>query len=463
MSAAKPWSYCLVFVWLPAIAACDDGGGSEAPAEALTLKQQYLPAEDFEAVVEADDALAATVAWVQSTRSVDHITRAVTMEDAEGVSLVAARYAGASGEEATVVRHCKDGDCASVVVDEPFPGEVAWTNAAGPVALRTVLPSYLLRELDPDDPIRTAVLAVPGQSSEPDVDTQTGALDEASAPTPKSPNRKVQLRSIFGVAWGFSMDSLVQALAAGGFANGAAGYHVTSAELDNDLATLGPDDALVWIGHGDKSKKSGKVVGMSTTQYVYFNEHYNVSRIHAQLAKNPNNGPGILFLAGCISADLLPQLSNGRRVTLGFTGKVEPGLAYRVAKAFFARLTQGGTIKEGVADGNAELAKAGASFKLVADGGDQDKKWVSEPGSEPEPPTCPDYPAIGEACGGCIEGFECSTGYWGTGMCEQKVCPEGAGRTNANDCCCDCWEDKSKVGVYDPCRTGFLLSCVPRQ
>jgi hypothetical protein len=76
---------------------------------------------------------------------------------------------------------------------------------------------------------------------------------------------------------------------------------------------------------------------------------------------------------------------------------------------------------------------------------------------------CPEYQRVTGACGGnlegCIEDFYCSRQ---TIACEQEVCPEGAGRTYTLECCCDCWEDKSTRGVYDPCRAGFLVKCVPR-
>ncbi len=76
---------------------------------------------------------------------------------------------------------------------------------------------------------------------------------------------------------------------------------------------------------------------------------------------------------------------------------------------------------------------------------------------------CPEYQIVTESCGaaldGCIEGFYCSRE---TIACEQEVCPEGAGRTYTLECCCDCWADKSLKGVYDPCRPGYLLKCVPR-
>ena len=75
---------------------------------------------------------------------------------------------------------------------------------------------------------------------------------------------------------------------------------------------------------------------------------------------------------------------------------------------------------------------------------------------------CPVYVPDGKSCGaqldGCIEGFYCSTE---TIACEQTTCPEGAGRTYTLECCCNCWDDKSLVNVYDPCRAGFLLRCDP--
>jgi hypothetical protein len=76
---------------------------------------------------------------------------------------------------------------------------------------------------------------------------------------------------------------------------------------------------------------------------------------------------------------------------------------------------------------------------------------------------CPEYQTVTGSCGaaldGCIEGFYCSRQ---TIACEQELCPEGAGRTYTLECCCDCWADKSLRNVYDPCRPGFLLRCVPR-
>jgi len=77
--------------------------------------------------------------------------------------------------------------------------------------------------------------------------------------------------------------------------------------------------------------------------------------------------------------------------------------------------------------------------------------------------TCPDYEYVTGSCGasldGCIEGFYCSRE---TIACEQEACPENAGRTYTLECCCDCWDDKTYKGVYDPCRPGYLLECVPR-
>ncbi len=84
-------------------------------------------------------------------------------------------------------------------------------------------------------------------------------------------------------------------------------------------------------------------------------------------------------------------------------------------------------------------------------------------GDECDEAACPDYEEITGPCGGpsgCIEGFYCSRQ---TIACEQEVCPEGAGRTYTLECCCDCWDDQSLMGVYDPCRPGFLLECVPRE
>ena len=94
---------------------------------------------------------------------------------------------------------------------------------------------------------------------------------------------------------------------------------------------------------------------------------------------------------------------------------------------------------------------------------------------------CPTYPpnTVGYCAGesscppgggpcACPSGSEfcCSEGFCYTrdiAGCTQAVCPPGAGRTYTDHCCCDCWDDKSTVGVYDPCRPGFLLRCEPRR
>ncbi len=89
---------------------------------------------------------------------------------------------------------------------------------------------------------------------------------------------------------------------------------------------------------------------------------------------------------------------------------------------------------------------------------------------------CPEYPpnTVG-FCGGendcpagapcaCAGQFCCSEGFCYTrdiAGCTQVTCPPGAGRTDLGKCCCNCWDDKSKVNVYDPCRAGFLLRCDP--
>lgn len=82
-------------------------------------------------------------------------------------------------------------------------------------------------------------------------------------------------------------------------------------------------------------------------------------------------------------------------------------------------------------------------------------------GNDCDDTACPDFARTETSCGLCKEGFYCASGGQGTGLCEQETCPEGAGRTYTLDCCCDCWEDQSLMGIYDPCRAGYLLKCVP--
>lgn len=104
------------------------------------------------------------------------------------------------------------------------------------------------------------------------------------------------------------------------------------------------------------------------------------------------------------------------------------------------------------------------SCSVIPVGGGPDAGGAGGPdaGGTDAGPQCPAYPPDGKSCGaqldGCIEGFYCSTE---TIACEQTTCPPGSGRTYTLECCCNCWDDKSLDNVYDPCRAGFLLECVP--
>ncbi len=85
-------------------------------------------------------------------------------------------------------------------------------------------------------------------------------------------------------------------------------------------------------------------------------------------------------------------------------------------------------------------------------------------GHECDDEPCPAYavadptPCGGES--GCIEGFFCDADVVG---CTQTECPANAQYTYDKYCCCDCWADQTYVGVYDPCRPGFLLRCDVRE
>ena len=108
---------------------------------------------------------------------------------------------------------------------------------------------------------------------------------------------------------------------------------------------------------------------------------------------------------------------------------------------------------DGIPDGQDNCPNHANPFQI-----DSDYDGV---GNDCDSTPCPTYAIVDPGCGGCPEGFYCSSGGQGTGACEQETCPEGAGRTYTLECCCDCWEDKSTMGIYDPCRTNYLLKCVP--
>jgi hypothetical protein len=370
-----------------ALTGCESAG-ADGPVARV---QQRLSVEAFEAEVAADPDLAAAVSLAMADTYATGFSGAGTLEDDDGVKVVFAVLDDDPDYPTVVVRHCRGADCVSAVqVDTGDDADVAWYTAGGEIPVRTAAAPFQLRLIDEEDPDGTAVIApIDGDGSVPTglaatpgglagatggLDRVTAALDEPDPGTP----RKLVLASAFGkylTTQGPNIDDLASSMKKGGFSDTKAIYHVNTTEVDAQLKGLGRSDAFVWLTHGDKSKKTGKVVGMTTAWGYWGSEHYPASRMTEQLAKNTSGGPGLVILAGCQTSDLIPTFDNGSRVVLAFNNKIMPGQAKTVVRTFFQALSEGKTMREALDAANAMITTSGLA--LVANpGADLGKRLV---------------------------------------------------------------------------------------
>jgi hypothetical protein len=359
------------------------GAGTDGP---LARVQQRLSVAAFEAEVAIDPDLAAAVSLAMSETYATGFAGAGTLEDDEGAKVVFAVLDDDPDIPTVVVRHCRGADCVSAVqVDTGDETDVAWYTDGGEIPVRTTAAPFQLRLIDEDDPDGTAVIA-PLDGSVPaglavGLDRLTGGLDRVTAaldePAPGA-SRKLVLASAFGkylTTQGPNIDDLASSMRKGGFSDTKAIYHVNTSEVDAQLKGLGRSDAFVWLTHGDKSKKTGKVVGMTTAWGYWGSAHYPASRMTEHLAKNSSGGPGLVILAGCETADLIPTFDNGSRVVLAFNNKIMPGQAKTVIRTFFQALSEGKTMQEALDAANAMITTSGLA--LVANpGADLGKRLV---------------------------------------------------------------------------------------
>ncbi len=331
---------------------CSSGGGGGP--ETLATVQQRIPVATFQEAVASDPALAKAVDLAKTSAGVTTVARAGRLEDAAGVTLLYGAMTGPGGE-AVVVRHCDGKDCISVVQRLTADGgDVTWRTDTGPVPVRTVRMPLQLRIIDEADPDATAVLG-----------TRTSALMQAQTADDTTP-RRLRVLSAFNQYMTFTGPNFNDTLASmkkGGFPDSTGRYGVKAGDFDSALSTLGPRDAVMLLAHGDQSKSKGRVVGMSVNADWWGAEHYSESRIAAQLAKNTSGGPGIIFLAGCKTADMLDTLDSGSRVVLGFEGKIEPGLGSKIMKQVFDELGKGKTLKEALEEVNGVLVPRGLGLR----------------------------------------------------------------------------------------------------
>lgn len=398
------WVLTFALAAMAAMTACSGSGSSPEeglPEEQVARVQHAISLAEFEAEAASDPELAAIVELAKDYASNDELLRAGTVEDDESARLIyAAVYDPFFEDTVVAVRHCRGSDCVHALQFEvDGPDEIEWEDEDGNlIPVRTMRAPFGLRLIDPNDPDGTARLApvsALASLSEPVADAKGAQEAEEGRPqlgvpadlspgdaVPTDPDRKIRISSVFGqyFTWqGPNFNELVASAQAGGFPNAQAIYNVKEADIDSALSTLGPKDAFVFLTHGDESKSSGLVVGMSTNADYWGAKHYSGDRMRQQLISNDSGGPGIVFLSGCKTADLIPIFDNGQRVVLGFNAKIMPGQAARVMRAFFDALSAGKTVREAIAAANGEIRTSGLALtsnqtskldeKLVSVGG----------------------------------------------------------------------------------------------
>jgi hypothetical protein len=352
---------------LALIACSSENGAPAAGAEVLATVQQPVPVATFETAAASDAALGGAVSLAKTSAGVSTVVRAGKLEDAAGVALIYGAMTGPNGENVVVVRHCSGAggtDCVSAVQEATADGgDVTWRNSTGPVPVRTVRMPLQLRIIDEASPDTAPVLGSRAAAL-----TVSEAKDVATNGVSKQtdPARKLRVLSAFNQYMTFdgpNFNEILASIKKGGFPDATARYGVKAPALDAELKTLGPRDAVMLLAHGDESKSRGRVVGMSVNADSWGAEHYSESKMIAQLAMNPTGGPGIIFLAGCKTAEMVDALDSQSRIVLGFEGKIEPGLGAKVLKQLFDALGEGKTLKEGLDAVNATIGQRGLSLK----------------------------------------------------------------------------------------------------
>lgn len=371
----------LVVILIAVAAGCGSGGTG---TESMARIQQAMSVSDFESEIMSDPELQAAYELAAWSLDAWDFLWAGRLEDDGGTRMIYAEMDDGWDPPTVIVRHCDGSDCVSAV---QVPGdddeEIVWTTPDGDIPVRTAQWPFQLRHIEDHDPDGTAVIApVDGTSDSSFPFFLESALGKADG-TPTDPNRKIHITSAFGKYFtlqGPSLDDLKTSMKSGGFPNAESRYHVSEAQVDDSLSNLGKSDAFVWLTHGDLSKSKGKVVGMTVAKAYWGSKHYPSSRMTQQLGKNSKGGPGIVVLAGCMTKDLIPTFDNGERVVLAFDGKVMPGAASYAIKAFFNKLSDGGTLQEALSAANDQITDP--SVSLVANpGADLSQKLVDVGGT----------------------------------------------------------------------------------
>ncbi|MBK9121273.1 MAG: hypothetical protein IPM18_16950 [Phycisphaerales bacterium] len=381
----------------------DDSPNPQSPAHGV---QQRMPIGEFEQIVADDPKLQERLATASALHGTREIHSAGVLRDADGTELIWAALDLDDPGDAVIVRHCRGNDCVHVI--QRFVGgeqEIIWTGPGGEIEPRTVLIPFLLRKYN--ETTGETTLATP--SPELLVADTAKPVHPADTEPPRKPGTSATPRrcgrfyalSAFGRYFNGRLSDLgmyqavmgmAQIMQSVGCTNATESYNVNRAQVNQLLSGMGPNDIFVLFAHGDESASQQRVIGMSLSNSIYWNtsDHYSETDFRRQFDANIFGGPGIVFLAGCASAGMLPQLDdpeNPQRVIIGLSKDHYQTNVYNAMKLFFERYAACDSIQEAMAVVNASPGMALSNVRLVANASADLSRRMCEEESPPGPVT----------------------------------------------------------------------------
>jgi hypothetical protein len=362
----------------------NDGNPNGESPELFTTTQEYIPIQEFEQAVVGDVQLQEVVDALTVEEGPGVFSAAGILADQTGAELLLGIFSPDSGGSFVVIQHCLDGDCLSARQNDlAGADDIEWVTLQGPVPVRGMCPPLLLRIFtDPSDPNGSSKIAPlewlqNSSASESGPEPYLSEVDGVSEQTlfygdseyyeiAATVNRRFRVLSAHG-SWytnNYEFLDLATVMRNNGFQDSQQLLNAEIEDLDKELKTMRPVDALAIFGHGDLSESRRRVVGMSMAWNYWLSDHCSETRMLEKLAANPNKGPGILFFCGCQTGDLVPQFDKPSRIVLGISSKSMTAVAVAMLKYFFQYFAEGLTLGEAVDKVNAEYAWLDATLVL---------------------------------------------------------------------------------------------------
>ena len=332
----------------------DNSGDPARSADRVSTLGQRITTAEFNGLIAEDADLASIVEFARTQYAAGELLAAGVVGEIHGAQINWATFDSGGAEPVVVARHCENGDCVSgVIVQVNAQREIAWQTPDGPIPIRTIPEPFLKivfsNDNDPDGSARIAAidpLLLAAKTLE-DAPPAAGAKGRNLMASDRS--REFHLASEFGsyiTKHGSTFSALLTDMRAADFTSVEYQDETGEAQMDALLTTLGPDDVFVYYGHGCVSESQGVAIGMEVNSAWVTWELYGVSRMQRKLEENPRGGPGMIFLAGCHSGDLVDDLDDPQRISIGFSKDHTSPNIRAAMRAFMKSYTDGATLGE---------------------------------------------------------------------------------------------------------------------